>query len=223
MTETNRSDRTTGSALTIARGYAGVRLLLAAVIAAAVIAQLVDLLGRTTPGKTGNFFSYFTIQSNLIVAIVLAVSAAMMWRGRSPRWVELARGAATVYISITGVVYSLLLSGVDVDTALPWVNVVLHYVIPVLMVIDWLLDLPVRAIGFRSAIWWLAYPLLYLGYSLVRGPIVDWYPYPFIDPRHDGYGHVAIMSVFVAIAAAVFVVMVAGATRLPGRTVRWDD
>lgn len=223
MTETSRSRSTSGSALTIARVYAGVRFLLVAVIAAAVIAQLVDLLSRTPPGKAGNFFSYFTIQSNIIVAVVLATSGAMLWRGRSPRWVELARGAATVYISITGVVYSLLLSGTDVDTALPWVNVVLHYAIPVLMVIDWLLDLPVHAIGIRSASWWLAYPLLYLAYSLIRGPIVDWYPYPFIDPRHDGYGHVVVMSVFVAIAAAVFVVLVAGATRLPGRTVRWDD
>lgn len=202
------------------RVHASLRMAMAALIVFTVLVQVIDAMGLTPPAKAGNLFSYFTIQSNIIVAFVLAIAGVMRLKGPEPRWLELTRGAATVYISITGVVYSLLLSNVDVNTALPWANVVLHYVVPVAMVVDWLLDLPERRIEFRSALAWLGYPIAYLAYTLIRGPIVQWYPYPFLDPRPHGYGFVAVMSVFVALSAAVFVALVAGATRLPGRMIR---
>lgn len=203
------------------RVHAVLRLLMAALIAFTVIVQLVEALTRTVPADAGNFFSYFTIQSNIIVAVVFAVAAVIQLKQRAePRWLDRVRGAATVYISITGVVYALLLSNIDVNTPLPWANVVLHYVVPIVTVVDWLLDLPERTIPFRAALVWLVYPLAYLAYSLIRGPIVDWYPYPFLNPDPHGYGYVAVMSVCVAIAATVFVVLVAAATRLPGRMLR---
>lgn len=207
----------------IVRAHAVLRLLVAALIAVTVVAQLIEALTRTPPAQAGNFLSYFTIQSNIIVAVVLAMAAVIQLRGPAPRWLDLTRGAATVYISITGVVYALLLSNIDVNTPLPWANVVLHYLVPVAMVIDWLLDLPERRIEFRSALVWLGYPLVYLAYTLIRGPMVHWYPYPFLNPDPHGYGFVAVMSVCVAIAAAVFVVVAAGATRLPGRIIRWRE
>jgi hypothetical protein len=40
---------------------------------------------------------------------------------------------------------------------------------------------------FRWSLIWLAYPVLYLVYSLVRGAFVDWYPYPFINPVTSGW------------------------------------
>lgn len=203
------------------RVHAWLRMAVAALIAFTVVAQLVESLGRTPPAKAGNFFSYFTIQSNIIVAVVLAIAGVIQLRGPEPRWLELARGAATVYISITGVVYALLLSNVDVNTPLPWANVVLHYFVPIAMVVDWLVDLPERRIAVRAAALWLAYPLVYLAYTLIRGPIVHWYPYPFLNPDPHGYGYVAVMSVCVAIAAAIFVALAAGATRLPGRMIQW--
>lgn len=206
------------------RVHAVVRLLLAALIVVTVVVLLVNTTMRDVdPATAANFFSYFTIQSNIIVAVVFAMAAAIQLRGSGPRWFDSLRGAATVYISITGVVYALLLSNVDVDTPLPWANVVLHYFVPIVAVVDWLIDLPDRRISLRSATLWLAYPLAYLVYSLIRGPIVDWYPYPFLDPRHDGYGHVAVMSVVVAIAAALFAAVIAGATRLPGRMLSRRD
>ncbi|GGB43319.1 hypothetical protein GCM10011492_37860 [Flexivirga endophytica] len=206
------------------RVHATLRLLVAALITFTVIVQLVEALTRDeNPASVTNFFSYFTIQSNVIVAVVLAVAGAIQLRGPDPHWLDRIRGAATVYISITGVVYALLLSNTDVNTPLPWANVVLHYFVPIAMVVDWLVDLPERRIEFRSALVWLAYPIVYLGYSLIRGPIADWYPYPFLDPGPHGYGYVAVMSVCVAIVAAVFVAVVAGATRLPGRMIQWRD
>ncbi len=180
----------------------------------AVFFQLFHLLQNSPGASVWNYFSYFTIESNVIAFATLAVAARQAWTGGSPRWLELLRGAATVYMTITGIVYSLLLSDVEVNTPVPWVNVVLHFTIPTVMVIDWLVDLPGTRISVRQSMVWLAFPLLYLVYSLARGPVVDWYPYPFLDPDANGYGFVAVMSLLIAVGAFAIAAVVALSTRL---------
>jgi len=101
-------------------------------------------------------------------------------------------------MAITGMIFSLLLSGADVQTPIPWVNSTLHYVFPLFIVIDWLVDRSVRPLSFKQGLVFLVYPVAYGAYCLIRGPIVDWYPYPFLDPRDHGYPYVIVMMVFVA-------------------------
>ena len=72
-----------------------------------------------------NFFSHFTIQSNLIAVAVFLIGVAWWRTAPTPVW-ELVRGAAVVYMTVTLVVFALLLSNTDVDTALPWVNTVVR-------------------------------------------------------------------------------------------------
>lgn len=119
-----------------------------------------------------------------------------------------------MYMTITGITYSLLLSNIEVDTAVPWINVVLHYTMPTVIVIDWLVDLPRKRISLKESLIWLAFPLAYLVYSLLRGPFANWYPYPFLDPRIEGYGHVVFMSVLIAVLAFVLAVVIALSTKL---------
>lgn len=164
--------------------------------------------------KPANFFSFFTIESNIIAVVALLVAGFFAWQGGLPRWVQYLRGAATIYMTVTGVTYSLLLRNVQVDTAVPWVNLVLHYIIPIVMIIDWLVDLPPFRIRVRSAMVWLVYPILYLAYSLIRGPIVDWYPYPFLDPRPEGYGPVIVTSIGIAVGGLLLALLMAWTTRL---------
>jgi hypothetical protein len=96
---------------------------------------------------------------------------------------------------ITGLVFAVLLSGLEdtVFTIVPWDNIVLHYIIPVVMFVDWLLD-KARPISFKQALIWIVPPLIYLAYSIIRRAIVDWYPYPFLNPNINGYTSVAITS-----------------------------
>ena len=47
---------------------------------------------------------------------------------------------------------------------------------------------------WTSALWWLLVPLTFFAYSLIRGAIVDWYPYPFIDVGLHGYGKVSVKA-----------------------------
>jgi hypothetical protein len=177
------------------------RLAFAAVTVIAIVYQFVQLADAGTLVPL-NFFSYFTIQSNLIAIAVFLVGAARRNSEPTRGW-ELVRGAAVVYMTVTLVVYALLLSGTNVDTATPWVNIVVHQLMPIAVIVDWLLDPPRRQITFRDSLVWLVYPLAWTGYTLLRGPIAGWYPYPFLDPANGRYGIVAGYVVGILIFGAV--------------------
>jgi hypothetical protein len=172
-----------------------------AVIAIAAIVAQAKTLADAGSLNLVNFLSYFTIQSN-VIGIVALGGAALLGSAR-PAWLDWLRGAATVYLAITFVVVILLLGNVDVGLQLPWVDFVLHKLTPVVMVADWLLDPPARRVTTRTALSWLIYPLIWLAYTLVRGPIAGWYPYPFLDPAHGGYGQVAITSAMILVAGTL--------------------
>jgi hypothetical protein len=165
------------------------RLGFALLVIAAIATVALDLQanGRFEPA---NFFSFFTIQSNLIAVFVFLVGAAFPGM-RSWGW-TLVRGQAVLVMTVTLVVFALLLADTDVDVTLPWVDTVVHRVMPIAVIADWLIEPPVVAIPFRTSLVWLTYPLLYAAYTLIRGAIVGWYPYPFLDPGNGGFGSVAI-------------------------------
>ncbi len=188
-------------ALAVARlGFAGL-----AVYAIAV--QFLDLASRGTLNPV-NFFSYFTIQSNLIAIVALTLAALATLTGGSRRY-DLLRGGAVVYMTVTGVVYALLLSGTDVDTALAWVNTVVHQLMPIVIVVDWLLDPPAAPIPLRRSLVWVAYPIVWIAYTMIRGPIAGWYPYPFLDPGPNGYGPVIVTTGVIVGAGIVLCFVVA--------------
>jgi hypothetical protein len=119
------------------------------------------------------------------------------------------RGAVTLYLCMTGLVYAVLLAPADVGKPEPWVDAVVHVVAPLVLFLDWALE-PSRQLPGRAVILaWLGWPLLYVGFSLIRGAVVDWYPYPFLDPDEaDGYAGVLVSSLgilasFVAVAFAL--------------------
>ncbi len=180
---------------------AALRVAVASLTLVAIVVQAADIAGRGVL-VPANFLSYFTIQSNLIGAAVLLIGAA---RHRVPatRGWDIVRGAATLNLTVTFVVFSLLLSGTDVDTAVPWVNSVVHGIFPLAVIADWLIDPPGGRISFRRSLWWLAYPLGWLGYTMIRGPIAGWYPYPFLDPANGGYGGVAVYVVGILVFGLV--------------------
>ncbi|MFC5909987.1 Pr6Pr family membrane protein [Streptacidiphilus monticola] len=146
-----------------------------------------------------DFFSFFTIESNVLATVVLLWGGVAFFVGR--RFVpDLLRGASVLYLAVTGLVYAVALAHLEDQLTLPWVNDVLHRVMPLVVVVDWLLVPPYRRLHLVETARWLAFPLLFLAYTLIRGPVVDWYPYPFLDPRPHGYGRVAVSCVLVTLA-----------------------
>lgn len=187
------------------------RLCLSLLAFSALITQFI-IRAQVKPFNPINFFSFFTIESNILVAFILLLSSlGTATFGRSKQF-GILRGAATVYILTTGLIYFLLLRGLEesLQTAIPWVNTVLHYIMPIAMLLDWVLNPPTKKITWKHATSWLLFPIFYIVYSLIRGPIVNWYPYPFLDPRIGGYGRVLLYSIGIAVvigAICVFVKM----------------
>jgi hypothetical protein len=146
------------------------------------------LLAAQKPGfDPVNFFSFFTNLSNILGAAVLIASALSEKFAHSAVG-GLLRGAGTVYLVVTFVVYWLLLNEIteSLGIVVPWVNLVVHTIMPIVIAVDWLLDPPRGPLGWRGVGWWLAFPLIYLAYSVIRGAHVGWYPYPFLNPAITG-------------------------------------
>jgi hypothetical protein len=193
----------TSRVLTIVRA-ASIVLVLAAIAAAA---QEGLSAGTFDPSR---FFAYFTIQSNLIG--VVAFAWLLFDRGRPRRHgLELLRGAAAVYLTVTFFVVIFLLSGEDVQLNLVWVDVALHKVFPVIVVADWLIDPPDVEITRRDALLWLVYPIAWAVVTVIRGELDGWYPYPFLDPANGGYGQVAIVIAAITLAFVVLALLFAAA------------
>lgn len=176
------------------------RLALAALSLAGVVTQLV--IAATSGFGVVNFFSYFTILSNILASVVFIVSAVRLLRGSEPSEGDVAiRGASVVYMLFVGVVFTTLLRDVELGGLQPWINTVHHYVMPLAVVLDWMLWPPKRVISVRTALLYLLFPAAYTVYSLVRGPIAGFYPYPFFNPvQPGGYSTVALYCLGMLIA-----------------------
>lgn len=183
-----------------------VRVAVATLAVVAMTYQFATLNGNPGYAK-GNFFSFFTIQSNILAVAALFLLVLVPPARRSPLF-DGARTAAVLYIAITGVVFALLLAGLqeELQTTIPWVDFVVHKLMPVVLVVDWLVDPPRHRLPWWTALAWLAYPAAWLGYTLIRGELVDWYPYPFVDVSELGYdgvlGRSLALTVGIAVAAS---------------------
>ncbi len=152
------------------------------------------------------FFAYFTIESNLLVAIA-AVSLALDPARDGPVW-RVVRLAGTVGITITAVVHFLLLRPLlDLEGWDYAADKLLHMVVPALAVLGWFLFGPRPRVTSRTI--WLAllFPITWAAWTLTFGALDGWYPYPFLDPAEEGWAGVlvavvAITALFLALFGA---------------------
>ncbi len=190
-----------------------VRAASVALVLVAIVAQAVVLVGEGAFNPT-RYFAFFTIQSNLIGVAALAVLVLRPAAPRS-RGLELLRGAAAVYLTVTFFVVIFLLSNVDVQLQLGWVDFVLHKLFPIVVVADWIVDPPTTRLTSRDIGVWLVYPLGWTALTLVRGAVDGWYPYPFLDPANGGYSAVVvtILAILVGFAVVSALVVLLGNAR----------
>lgn len=161
-----------------------------------------------------NFFTFFTILSNILAAAVFFEGGRRQLSGAAPV-PDLWRGAAVVYMTVTYIVFAVLLRDAqeDLNTHVAWVDSVFHRVMPIAVMGDWLVAPPAAAITFRRALVWLGFPLVWTAFTLIRGAFFDGrYPYPFLDPDNGGWGVVALycVAIFALMLAVVWVVAWAG-------------
>lgn len=214
------------------------RLAASALAVAAIVGQLSTTLSNALASETEwgghiptvatNFFSFFTIESNVLAAVALAVGGVWALRQKDaavtePGWLSVLLACASTYMIVTGVVYNLLLRGIPLPqgATLPWSNEVLHVVIPIVMLADVLFAPRRRALAWSTVPIAAIFPIVWVVYTLLRANLIVapatgeswWYPYPFLNPNLPGasYGTVALYVLLIAaviIAAASFVVWI---------------
>jgi hypothetical protein len=136
---------------------------------------------------------YFTILTNLIVALVM--TAVAIGRRASP----LLLGGITLAILLVGIVYAFLLQHLYTMTGAAKVaDVMLHKLTPLLMLLWWLLFAPRAKLRWNAPLCWAAYPLVYFLYAIARGLNDGKYPYPFLDVGHLGWLQTAINAAGIA-------------------------
>ena len=167
-------------------------------------------------GRVANELCYFTIQSNIIV---IAVCAALAWGGARWRWMAGApRLVALVCITITAVVYYAILASDEHFVGLAKVGDVLaHLLSPVLFVATFLFLGPRGALRRAHVGRMLVFPAFWVALTLVRGAIIHYYPYGFVDVKENGYLAVTITIAAFSLAA---VAMAAATVWFDGRVSR---
>ena len=116
---------------------------------------------------------------------------------------------ALLCIAVTGIVYHTVLAGLqDLTPSGALSNLLLHTVVPVGTVVAWLVVGPRPRLSPAVVGWSLVYPLGWIAYTFVRGAIVDWYPYPFLDVSEIGLQSALVRTgivavIFLALAFAV--------------------
>ncbi|WP_061963042.1 Pr6Pr family membrane protein [Demequina aurantiaca] len=183
---------------------------------AAIALILAAIVGDAWPGVADgtlrffNFFGYFTIQSNLIAAAALGIAAFYTGRER-PSWVEYLRACAAVYLVIVTVVYWTLLAPSS-DPEVPWANYIVHLVSCLIVLADWLLVGPRRALPAKGFWVVLLYPVVWLAVVLARGATDGWVPYGFLEPD-NGYASVAVVVGGIVVVGSVLALLLFKATR----------
>jgi hypothetical protein len=199
------------------------RLACAALCALALVFRFQWGLGSIT-FEPANFFAYLTIQSNIAYVVVAAIAGALALRGRmsGPRFEAVRAGVLTCTVT-AGIVFAVIVQqsaarGIRVDV--PWSDVVLHFVLPLFAIADWMLT-PRHRVRLTVIVFVLGYVATWGAITIFRGDQTGWYPYYFLDPiQTQSAAEFVLIS---GTAVVVFVVVGVGVTllRLPlGRRAR---
>jgi hypothetical protein len=200
--------------------FAVLRLVVAVAIVAAIVAQLQRSLTvwheqrlHDIAFQFVNFFSFFTIESNIASVVLLAIGASYVFLRRSdPHWFTLFRVIVVTYMGVTGVVYNLLLRGVEIPqgTTVEWSNEILHVIAPAYLVVDWLFAPGRTPLNWRAIRAIVIFPIVWAAYTLIRAPFAidertgkPWYPYPFLNPGSAPEGYFSVAFYIVLIACVV--------------------
>lgn len=167
---------------------------------AAVLIQYATFMGGTDDGlaiATLRYFSYFTIMTNCLVAVGWGAAAVLPQTALGQFFQkDSIRTAVTGYIVLVGVIYHVLLASIHDPQGLEWyANHLLHTIVPLAVFLEWFFLSGARSARFTQVIAWQVYPVVYTAYTLIKGSITGFYPYPFLDVNALGYSGVAVQLV----------------------------
>jgi cytochrome bd-type quinol oxidase subunit 2 len=155
------------------------------------------------------FFTFFTILTNILVAIVF--TASWLQPKNSFQFFNKANTqvAIAVYIFVVGFVYNTILRFIWQPKG--WDKVadeLLHLVIPIVYILFWYFKFSKKEINYKSIFGWLLFPTLYIVVVMIRGYFSGYYPYPFLHVGNLGVDKVLynaiLMTLFFVVVSFVF-------------------
>jgi len=163
--------------------------------------------GQGLLGRVFDWFTYFTLWSNILVAIVMLMLFARP--DRDSFWFRVFRLDSVLMIVVTGIIYNVVLAATAKNQGLEvWTNFFLHVLTPLLTFVVWLIAGPRGWISWRVIAASLILPIIWLVFALVRGAFIGAYPYGFLDVATYGYGavltNVAGIVVFAVVLCLIF-------------------
>jgi hypothetical protein len=172
-------------------------------------------IGASLLGGLVSFFSFFTVLTNTLVAVVLTCELTSR-ESAARRWFlqpSVSSGIA-VSIAVVGLAYNVLLRHLWHPQGLQWLaDELMHDVMPLLFLAYWWCCVPKGTLRLRHIAAWVIYPAVYFAYSLWRGHLLAVYPYPFIDVSKLGYPQVFMNAGGLLVGFVVIALLVVGLDR----------
>ena len=147
--------------------------------------------------RTLRFFEYFTITTNLIVAVSLTAALLLARNPIGRFFLRSSTMTATAsYIVLVGLVYNFILASLHEFTgAAQAADFLTHDLVPLLYTGYWFLFVPKGKLNWKMPFVWLLYPAVYLIYALAKASFTGRYPYPFLDVGRIGGPMVLLNSI----------------------------
>lgn len=147
--------------------------------------------------------NYYTLMTNVLCAVYFLIALVHEVNGGGT-WRPSLKGAVVMGITVTWLVYHFVLSGhFKMQGAMALSNILLHYVVPIMAVTDWLVFSEKGQYTWKYPFIWLLLPDGYFAYVAIRvalggslGPNGNRYPYPFINVDLLGWKQVIINGAF---------------------------
>ena len=175
-----------------------------------------SLLGNPDQGALGrifDFFTYFTQWSNILVAVIMWMLVANP--RRNGKVFRVLRLDTILMISVTGIIYQGLLAASAKNVGLEVVtNFFLHQLTPIVVVVVWLLVGPRRQFKWVDIPLALILPIVWAIFALVRGIVINAYPYGFLNVDKHGLGTVIVTVIAIAIFGVIISAIYLGLDRL---------
>jgi len=137
-------------------------------------------------------FKYFTVQSNIIVIIYFWLLFSL--KLNQNKLFNKLLGGVTVYITITFMVFVILLQAAWHPTGLGMFgNILNHYIVPITTIGYLIYFKGDYKFYFKDILIWIIYPISYVIFLLIFGTITGDYIYPFFNINELGF-----LSFFIA-------------------------
>lgn len=174
---------------------------------------------------------YYTILSNILCFLYFVYLVLARPKKEKP----LLKGAITMCITITGLVYHFMLSGGTMGSATGLSaqiisNYILHYIVPIMVILDYLLFFEKGKYKWFHPFVWLVIPYVYAAFIFIRayfgeaifmgfGPDSkpSRFPYPFVDVDLLGMNKVVLMIIGITFAFLILGFISYGIDKLLGK------